>query len=127
MIKEEKGQSLVEMALILPVLLLLLIGIFDLGRVLYTSMHLHLATQETVRLGGLGASDAEMTSFAKDYVHIGDVSLLEVVIYPPDGQRIPGQYVTVTLEYPMIFFTPFVSTVIPTSFKMNANSTIRIE
>lgn len=127
MIKEEKGQSLVEMALILPILLLLLIGILDLGRVLYTSIHLHLATQETVRIGGLGASDAEMTQFAKDYVHIGDVSLLDVIIYPLEDQRVSGEYVTVTLEYPMEFFTPFVSNVIPTSFKMNANSTIRIE
>ncbi len=125
--KEEKGQSLVEMALLLPVLLLLLIGIFDLGRVLYTSIHLHLATQETVRLGGLGASDAEMTSFAKDYVHIGDVSLLEVDISPLEGQRVSGEYVTVTLEYPIEFFTPFFSRVIPSSFKMNANSTIRVE
>lgn len=127
MIKEEKGQSLVEMALVLPLLLILLVGMIDLGRVLYTSMHLHLATQETVRLGGLGASDAEMTSFAKDYVHVGDASLLETNIHPSDDQRVSGQYVTVTLEYPIEFITPFISNFVPSTFKLNANSTIRIE
>ncbi len=127
MIKEEKGQSIVEMALLLPILLLLLVGIFDLGRVLYTNIHLHLATQETVRLGGLGASDEEMTQFAKDYIHIGDVTLLEVTINPDEGHRVPGEYVTVALEYPIEFFTPFVSKLIPSTFKMNTNSTIRVE
>lgn len=125
--KEEKGQSLLEMALLLPLLLLLLIGIFDLGRVLYTQMHLHLATQETVRMGSLGASDSEMIDFAKDYVHIGDVSVLEVDVTPTEAYRVPGEYMTVSLQYPIEFFTPFVSNLIPTSFKMTANSTIRIE
>ncbi len=127
MIKEEKGQSLVEMALLLPILLLVLVGIFDLGRVMYTQMHLHLATQETVRLGGLGASDEEMIQFAKDFVNVGDVTLLEVTINPTENNRVSGDYVTVSLQYPIQFFTPFVSRVIPSTFKMTANSTIRIE
>lgn len=127
MIKSEKGQSLVEMALLLPILLLLLVGIIDIGRVLYTQIHLHLATQETVRLGGLGANDAEMTNFARNYVHVGDVSLLEIVINPSENNRNSGQYVNVTLEYPIEFFTPFVSKLVPSTFKMGANSKIRIE
>lgn len=126
-IKGEKGQSMVEMALLLPILLILLVGIIDLGRVLYTQMHLHLATQETVRLGGLGANDEEMIQFAKDYVHIGDVALLEVGVSPSTEERVSGEYVTVSLGYPIEFFTPFVSQLIPTSFKMTADSTIRIE
>lgn len=127
MIKGEKGQSMVEMALLLPILLLLLVGILDLGRVLYTQMHLHIVTQETVRLGGLGADDEEMIQFAKDFVHIGDIALLEVGVSYSTGQPVSGEYVTVSLQYPIEFFTPFVSNLIPSSFKMTANSTIRIE
>ncbi|OIJ14638.1 pilus assembly protein TadE [Anaerobacillus arseniciselenatis] len=126
MIKDEKGQSMVEMALLLPILLLLLVGIFDLGRVLYTNIHLHLATQETVRLGGLGASDEEMKQFAKNYVHVGDVSLLDVAVQPPQAERVSGEYVTVVLEYPIEFFTPFISRIIP-PFSLQTNSTIRVE
>lgn len=48
MVKKENGQSVVEMALVLPVLLLLLVGIIDFGRVFYYYSHLNLATQETV-------------------------------------------------------------------------------
>ena len=34
-IKKEKGQSLVEFALLLPILLIILIGVVDLGRMYY--------------------------------------------------------------------------------------------
>jgi Flp pilus assembly protein TadG len=126
-IQEEKGQSLVEMALLLPVLLLILVGIIDFGRVLYSYSHLHLATQETARLGGLGKSDSEITQFAKDYIHIGDSSMLNVTITPNDVSRESGDYVTVTLEYPMELMTPLLSNILPSPIQLQADSTIRVE
>lgn len=127
MIKEEKGQSLVEMALLLPVLLLLLAGIFDFGRLLYSYTHLHLATQETVRLGGLGRGDAEITQFARNYVDLGDSSLLEVKISPSEENRNSGEYMTLTLDYPIEIITPFFSSIIPTPIVLSTESTIRVE
>lgn len=127
MIKNEKGQSLVEMALLLPVLLLLLVGMFDFGRIMYSYMHLHLATQETVRLGGLGKSDEEISQFARDYIHIGDPSLLEIFISPEESNRDSGDYVKVTLKYPVEYATPFISEVLPSPLLIQTNSTIRVE
>jgi Flp pilus assembly protein TadG len=127
MIKSEKGQSMVEMALLLPILLLLVSGIFDMGRLMYTYMNLQLATQETVRQGGLGADDSEMTSFAKDYVHVQDPSQLVVTITPDDTARDSGEYVTVKLQYPMEFITPIISNFIPSPIVVTTDSTIRVE
>ncbi|WP_349409452.1 TadE/TadG family type IV pilus assembly protein [Pseudalkalibacillus sp. SCS-8] len=127
MIKNEKGQSLVEMALALPVLLLLLMGIFDIGRIMYTYMHLQLATQETVRLGGLGRDDAAITEFARDYIHVGDPDLLEVSITPGDTTRRSGDYLQVTLVYPLEYVTPFISKVLPSPVRVKTESTIRVE
>ncbi len=127
MVKNESGQSLVEMALVLPVLLLLLVGIIDFGRVLYSYSHLHLATQEAVRLGGLGRDDNEIVTFAKDYIHIGDSSKLQVVITPSDTTRKSGQYVTVELEYPLELITPIISELIPNPIQLKVDSTIRVE
>jgi Flp pilus assembly protein TadG len=127
MIKSEKGQSMVEMALLLPILLLLVSGIFDMGRLMYTYMNLQLATQETVRQGGLGADDSEMTSFAKDYVHVQDPSQLVVTITPDDTTRDSGEYVTVKLQYPMEFITPIISNFIPSPIVVTTDSTIRVE
>jgi Flp pilus assembly protein TadG len=127
MIKNEKGQSLVEMALILPILLMLLIGIFDFGRIMYNYMHLHLTTQETVRLGGLGKGDAEITQFARDYIQLGDPTLLEVLITPDETLRNSGDYVTVSLKYPVDYVTPFISHLLPSPFMIETESTIRVE
>lgn len=118
---------MVEMALLLPVMLLLLAGIFDFGRVFYSYVHLQMASQETVRLGGLGKTDAEIISFAHNYVHIGETELLQVQISPTQSTRSPGGYVTVTLEYPVELMTPILSNILPSPIILSANSTIRVE
>lgn len=127
MIKNEKGQSLVEMALVLPLLLLLIVGIFDFGKLFYTYMHMHLATQETVRLGGLGKEDEEIRAFARDYVQIKDPSLLQIGITPNSSTRESGQYVTVTLSYPHKFITPGMGRLFGETIPVETESTIRVE
>ena len=62
MIKEQKGQSLVEFALVLPLLLLLICGIVDLGRLLFAYASLNMTTQEAVRVGGLGKAATTATA-----------------------------------------------------------------
>lgn len=127
MIKDQKGQSLTEFALIVPLLFLLICGIIDFGRILYAYMHLNLATQEAVRLGGLGKGDVEITEFAKEYVLIGDPEVLEVTISPLEADRESGDYVTVTLQSPFQSITPVLSQLLPASYKITTDSTIRVE
>ncbi|MBH0229186.1 TadE/TadG family type IV pilus assembly protein [Halobacillus yeomjeoni] len=127
MVKDESGQSLVEMALVLPVLLLLLVGIVDVGRLIYSYSHMHLATQETVRLGGLGEGDVEMRSFARSYVSFQDSSLLTVDISPGEGSRESGEYVTVKLSYPFQPVTPFAEQIFTGPLQIQTDSTIRVE
>ena len=47
--KSERGQSLVEFALVVPVLLLLLFGIIDFGRVFHASLTIDHAGREAAR------------------------------------------------------------------------------
>ncbi|RHW43171.1 pilus assembly protein [Neobacillus notoginsengisoli] len=125
--KDERGQSLVETALVLPLLLLLIVGILDFGRITYSYAHLHMAAQETVRKGGLGKSDAEITAFARNYVHLGDSSKLIVEITPPGTTRKSGDYVKVKLKYPLKLYTPLLSKVFPSPLYAETDSTIRVE
>lgn len=127
MIKDQKGQSLTEFALLLPLLLLLICGIIDFGRILYTYMHLNIATQEAVRLGGLGNGDIAITEFAKNYMIVGDANQLIVTISPSETARKSGDYVTVTLDSPFETITPFLAQLIPDSFSITTSSTIRVE
>ncbi|MHC0036747.1 TadE/TadG family type IV pilus assembly protein [Pseudoneobacillus sp. C159] len=126
MVRNEKGQSIVEMALVLPVLLLLLVGIFDFGRTVYSFSKLHMAAQETVRKAGLGATDLEITQFAKNYLQQSD-GTLQVTITPTQANRKSGEYVKVTLKNPLKLNTPLLSKIIPLPEYIEANSTVRVE
>lgn len=53
----ERGQSLVETALLFPILLLILIGIVDLGRVYYSYLQLTNAAREGARWAGSNPTD----------------------------------------------------------------------
>lgn len=57
--RSDRGQSLVEFALILPVLVILLVGIFDLGHVVWTNDALANASREAARYAIVhGGSDS---------------------------------------------------------------------
>ncbi|CAM3951916.1 TadE family protein [Cohnella lubricantis] len=126
MIKEQKGQSLVEFALVLPLLLLLICGIVDAGRLLFAYASLNMTVQESVRLGGLGKGDSAIVSYAKSHVRVGDASDLQVKITPTESARKSGQDVSVTLTYSLPLIMPLISEIMPTPV-LSASSTIRVE
>lgn len=126
MIRDERGQSLVEFALLLPLLLLLLCGIADLGRLLFAYSSLQMTVQETARLGGLGRSDGEMTAYAKAHLQVGDPGSMTVTITPNQAARASGDNVTVTLRYSLPLLTPVMTRIIPAPV-LSAHSTIRVE
>ena len=127
MVKDERGQSLIEFALILPILILLVSGIFDFGRVLYTQMNLQLITQEAVRLGGVGKKDAEISQFAKNQFKMGNPASLQINVSPRDTLRKSGDYVTVTLRYPINYITPLISLLFSSPYTVVTSSTVRVE
>lgn len=53
---DQDGQGLVEIAVVLPVFLLILFGIFDVGRAVYTNSTLSQAAREGARLAAAEAS-----------------------------------------------------------------------
>jgi Flp pilus assembly pilin Flp len=125
--KEESGQSMVEFALILPVVILLLVAILDFGRIIYSVADLHMAAQETVRKAGLGAKDLEITQFARNYIHLSESSKLQVSISPTESLRHSGDYVKVTLKYPWKLYTPLLSDILPVPEYIESDSTVRVE
>lgn len=125
--KDERAQALTEFALLVPVMLLLLSGTIDFGRLLYTYLHLNLVSQESVRLGGLGKNDSTIKEFAKGIYHMGDPATLEVQIIPAETYRNSGDYVEVTLKAPFEYITPFIDQLFPSPYFVTADSTIRVE
>ncbi|HRN49908.1 MAG TPA: pilus assembly protein [Anaerolineales bacterium] len=55
-----KGQGMVEFALVIPILLLIIVGIFEAGRALYVYQSISSASREAARLGS-GAGETSGT------------------------------------------------------------------
>lgn len=122
----ENGQSLVEMAIGLPILLLLLCGLLDLGRVyfIYVALEdgageaaLYLAINPSCPTAAAGAQCADPNN-AEYRARKGggqevDWSIADIKIdIPTDENNIPiydvGESVSVTIEYPFQLLTPII-------------------
>ena len=109
-----RGQSLVEMALVLPIIIMLMLGLLDFGRAFYTLVALRDAADEGASYASIKPSDtagiqqrAAEASTALVNVQVGDVS----VIRPPT--LAVGQPITVTVDFSFELFTPFVQGLLP--------------
>ena len=123
--KSEKGQSLVEFALVLPVLILLLFGIIDFSRILHASLTMDHAGREAARAASIGKTDTEVNATAVN--NASSISLpADKVVISPTGTKDSGSNVTITITYPVNFLTPVVGDLIrPLTF---TNTTVmRVE
>jgi hypothetical protein len=82
-----RGQTLVEFAVILPVLVLVLMGIFDFGRAIYAFNTISNASREAVRLGIVDQNVTLVENRALDHapslgLTAGDV---DIVFRQPNG------------------------------------------
>ncbi|WP_316571644.1 pilus assembly protein [Neobacillus sp. YIM B06451] len=108
--KSEKGQSMVETALILPLLLMILFGIVDFGRIFHAFLTLDHAGREAARLASMQKSNADITAKIDSSIGGLDSSKLTITITPDDiANRTSGKEASVKLEYKINFITPFVT------------------
>ncbi len=97
----ERGAALVEMALVLPLLVLLVFGIVDLGRLLFTQIALHEAAQEGSLYASTNPDDPEGARVRViESIDNPTVELSDVVV------DCPGSTVRVSLTYEMDLITP---------------------
>lgn len=105
--KKEKGQSLVEMALLLPVLLLMLLGLLDFGRVYYAMVAMNDAAQEGAAYAAMRPNDHAGISARAAAASTGLITIQpgDVMFVPPDSLQ-AGAPVTVIVSYDFTFYTP---------------------
>lgn len=105
--RRQAGQALVEFALVLPVLLLILMAIFDFGRLFYSALAVRHAAREGARYGIVHASDDEGIRQRVREAAVGlEGDLLTITISPAATQRRVGQALTVDVSYPFEYVTP---------------------
>jgi Flp pilus assembly protein TadG len=140
--RREKGQAIIELALILPVLLLLTLGIIDFGRAAYYYIEVSDATKAAAQYGSQSMADAENTNnitqaaqnSARDIAAGLGVTVAPLQCgcpgaaaggCPAAGCTYPIVYLTVNTTYT---FTPMFSYPgVPASFNMAGNVTTPVQ
>jgi len=104
-----KGSALVEMALILPVLLLLVFGIFEFGRAMLITNTLNYAAREGARRATVSPVPINIDAFVRSCISFDTDNLATITTStttPTSGSGVPIT-VTVTLPFaPMTGIIP---------------------
>lgn len=122
----KKGQSLVETALILPVIILLLMGMFEFTRIFGSYLLVTYTGRESARMASVGKTDAEIVQNVYDKSGLLDLANLQITI-DPSGQRNTGDDVGVKIRYEIVIYAPIIQSILPNPFYVESNTYMRVE
>lgn len=121
-IRNQKGQALVEMALVLPILLMLVFGIIEFGRIFNAYIVVSNASREGARYAAVGRS---LTDIETDINNLTS-TLGTVTILVDDSD---DESVKVTVKHPLPLITPIIGPMISGSNHLDIESStvMRVE
>jgi len=125
--RQRKGQSLVETAIVLPLVLLLLMAIIDFGFLFNNYIVISNASREAARKGSLGGTDAEIVQLVQNYTSTLDSSRLSIDIYPAQSQRFHGSEIKVTVRYSNPMITPVIGALLGNEIPLQGQVIMRVE
>lgn len=104
LVSKETGSGLVELALVLPLLLVLVLGVFDIGRGYVTYITLENSVREGARWLTTHPRDLDAVNVARARVlaESGNIALAaeEITITPNQASYQAGDEVTIAVDYP---------------------------
>ena len=113
--RREKGQSLLEFALILPVLLIVLAGVLDLGRIYYSYVAVTDAAAEGATYAAMypQVSDRDEVFQRAQEASRGLVQIDNSMVEVDCPSVASGAPVTVTVSYSFTVATPLINVIVP--------------
>lgn len=126
--RNNRGQAMLEFALVLPILLLLVFGIIDFGIIFFDNLVITQAAREGARVGVVGGSDVEILETVERIAGSLDVSRLQIEIDPNDQLgRSRGDSLKVEVHYNVPILTPIMGQIIPNPYPLEAAAIMRME
>lgn len=126
-INNQKGQSMVELAIILPILLLIIMGIFEFGRVMNAYLTINHAAREGARAASLGSYDTQIIEKIDTASYPLDILKLTKTISPSKISRTRGAYAAVTVAYDFDIIIPIIQNLVPSPLHIETQVVMRIE
>jgi Flp pilus assembly protein TadG len=128
-INNERGQSLVEMAISLVLLLMLLSGAVEFGMAFFQYIQLRDAAQEGALYGSMNPTDVTNIALRTKGASSSPIKLTTdpnvtlVIQYSDVNKKCEGNAITVQLTYQHKVFMPFLPTVIGSYIPLKASVT----
>ncbi len=129
-----RGNAVVEMAILLPFLLVFLLGVLDLSVLIHDKAVITNASREGARYGittfGGAPTDAAIQQWVSDYVQDRLISFspATTVTTITRGGSTPGSVLRVRVDYPYRFLAlPNLSDGFGSALTLSANTTMRME
>ncbi len=123
-----RGQSMVETALVLPIIILLLMAIIDFGLLFNHYIVLSNATREAARKAAVGATDVDILTVVENMTVTLDDEHLTATVSPVKALRTHGVQVTVAISYDHHMLTPVIGAMFPNGFAtLESKTVMRVE
>jgi Flp pilus assembly protein TadG len=122
----EQGQAVVEMAVVLPIILLLLLGMAEFARLFSNFLTLQQAGREGARLAITGAADSAIINRIGTTGTSLDTTKMAVTITPGEP-RASGSDVTISLAYPVPLITPIIAQIVGGTVTLQTQVVARME
>lgn len=123
----ENGQSLVEAALVLPVITVFLLGILQFGLIFHADLMVTHLSREGARAAAVGKTDEEIVGSISALASSLRMENLNIDIVPLEGNRFRGVPVTVRIDYELPLLVPFFNAFLQDPFPLHAETTMRME
>ncbi|MFZ5646640.1 MAG: TadE/TadG family type IV pilus assembly protein [Bacillota bacterium] len=126
-IKDQRGQALVELALVLPVLLVLFMGTVEFGRIFHSYLVITNASREGARVAVLGGTDTAISNRVGQVTGSLDSARLQTTVTPVPADRKSGALATVEVRYQVNLVFPLFDVFIPDPLPIRSSTTMRVE
>lgn len=110
--QKQKGQSLVEFALILPVLVIILGGVLDLGRVYFAYVAVTDAAAEGATYAAIHPGDTDEICARAQAASSGVVEIEEGMVEVDYSALTSGSPITVTVNYSFTVTMPVINAMV---------------
>jgi Flp pilus assembly protein TadG len=110
-----RGQAIVETALVLPIIVLLLFAIVEFGQIFNQYIVVTAAAREGARTAAVSDDAAAQSAITDTVSSINSTGLVVSIVYL-GGKREQGKSVTVTVSKPMEVTTPAIKEIIDSAF-----------
>jgi len=128
----EAGQAIVELALVLPLVVMLIFGALDVGRLFNAQIVITEAAREGARVAAvecaLGTTSCTTDVNTRVQSALTGLDLTQSSVTLSPGPYVSGSPVTVQVDYSISFITPIIGALIPGSpFTLSGATTMRLE